>query len=149
MLSWVHNARAGCKWSAVWRPWLLTLAQRGVKAMHSCHKIVFTCDFHRTSLFSVPPFLRVRHGSLAVCLDLWELWEADKIKWTLKKLFNARPCQREKTQVFLLHMKSWYLWVIKCSHAQCNSLRYFIATLAIVVAVLRFCIMEGTGLFVD
>lgn len=48
--------RPGSKWSAVWRPRLLTLAQRGVKVMQSCHKIVFTCDFHRTSLFSVPPF---------------------------------------------------------------------------------------------
>lgn len=32
------------------------LAQRGVKVMQSRHKIVFTCDFHRTSLFGVPPF---------------------------------------------------------------------------------------------
>lgn len=32
------------------------LAQRGIKVMQSCHKIVFTCDFHRTSLFSVPLF---------------------------------------------------------------------------------------------
>lgn len=48
--------RPGSESSVVWRLRLLTLAQRGVKVMQSHHKIVFTCDIHRTSLFSVPPF---------------------------------------------------------------------------------------------
>lgn len=48
--------RPGSECSVVWRPWMLTLAQRGVKVGQSHHKIVLTCDFHRTSLFSAPPF---------------------------------------------------------------------------------------------
>lgn len=32
------------------------LAQRGVNVLQSHHRIVFACDFHRTCLFSVPPF---------------------------------------------------------------------------------------------
>lgn len=67
--------RPGSKRSAVWRPELLTLAQRGVKVMQLHHKIVFTCDFHRTSLFSVPPFAELmceiwRPGNVSVLLGV-------------------------------------------------------------------------------
>lgn len=65
----------GSKRSAVWRPELLTLAQRGVKVMQSHHKIVFTCDFHRISLFSMPPFSELmceiwQPGSVSVLLGV-------------------------------------------------------------------------------
>lgn len=67
--------RPGSESSVVWRPRLLTLAQRGVKVMQSCHRIVFTCDFHRTSLFGVPPFSELvseiwQFGNLSVLMGI-------------------------------------------------------------------------------
>lgn len=67
--------RPGSERSVVWRPQLLTLARRGVKVIQSHHKIVFTCDFHRTSLFSVPPFSELvceiqQFGNVSVLMGL-------------------------------------------------------------------------------
>lgn len=74
--------------SAVWRSQLLMLARRGVEVKQQHHKTVFTSDFNRSSLFSVPLFLSwcVKYGSESV--SLWELQGGAQETWTLDVQWN-------------------------------------------------------------